>query len=544
MKNWRRILVTGLVAGMVAVTGCSSNLPETNQGNRNGQRVVDAVNRRTDTYGATRARNTGARTVRGYNRGFRRAARTGRDVGPRYHGTYAHPGLGHSANRHHTGSGTTTRNIPNRSTATHNRGRVGHTFGYGQYGYMDTLDNEYGGYDLGRRAGTHANNNVTRSTQRQNAAIVNNRVVRNSPVGNGAVNNTPVSRATRRATGTKSTGVTRSTGTKNTGVTRSTHATPNKTAAKAVQPTRNTTRKTSPTRSTRSNQHSVRPANTVRSIANANNATRGSITNPMLHNTNNIGAVRHANTARPTPNRHGTRRLSARADRARELHTATRENRLPNVQNAQATPFANTGNIVNPSATRGITRARSLQNSPNRSARRATTRRASNVASNRASRGLGQGMNYGYDRYGNDSAYNTDGNSYDAYGYGDIYGGASFTGFSGTAGDVSHTVPASASDDNTDYAFFKRNKTDDNAGTTPTPAPPSGPQVPTRSNRMSPAQPAPSPAPTSMGYNYDYDNIHDIDDDTADYDSDYGSNPGNTSPTPPAHRTAQHRLTK
>ena len=51
--NWRSIAITGLVAGMVAVTGCSTNLPETNQGNRNGQRVADAVNRREDTYRTT-----------------------------------------------------------------------------------------------------------------------------------------------------------------------------------------------------------------------------------------------------------------------------------------------------------------------------------------------------------------------------------------------------------------------------------------------------------------------------------------------------------
>lgn len=52
--NFRQIAVTGLVAGMVAITGCSSNLPDNNQGNRNGQRVADAVNRRPDTYRGTR----------------------------------------------------------------------------------------------------------------------------------------------------------------------------------------------------------------------------------------------------------------------------------------------------------------------------------------------------------------------------------------------------------------------------------------------------------------------------------------------------------
>ena len=55
--NWRRIIATGTVAGMIAVTGCSTNLPETNQGNRNGQRVVDATNRRTDSYSTTRNRS-------------------------------------------------------------------------------------------------------------------------------------------------------------------------------------------------------------------------------------------------------------------------------------------------------------------------------------------------------------------------------------------------------------------------------------------------------------------------------------------------------
>lgn len=75
--NWRRIVVTGLVAGMVTVTGCASNLPETNQGNRNGQRVADAVNHRPDSYRSTNinenvtrnsSSNIAQRATRGINR--------------------------------------------------------------------------------------------------------------------------------------------------------------------------------------------------------------------------------------------------------------------------------------------------------------------------------------------------------------------------------------------------------------------------------------------------------------------------------------------
>ncbi|MCL2372038.1 MAG: hypothetical protein FWC78_01370 [Defluviitaleaceae bacterium] len=74
--NWRRIIAAGTVAGMIAITGCSTSLPETNQGNRNGQRVVDAANRRPDTYSTTRNRglyNETGRITRGIRRGLSRA---------------------------------------------------------------------------------------------------------------------------------------------------------------------------------------------------------------------------------------------------------------------------------------------------------------------------------------------------------------------------------------------------------------------------------------------------------------------------------------
>jgi len=49
----KQLIATGLIVGLVAITGCAHNLPETNQGNRNGQRVADAVNHRPDSYRTT-----------------------------------------------------------------------------------------------------------------------------------------------------------------------------------------------------------------------------------------------------------------------------------------------------------------------------------------------------------------------------------------------------------------------------------------------------------------------------------------------------------
>lgn len=69
----KRLIAAGLVVGMLTAgaTGCSANTPERNQGNRNGQRVADAVNRRPDSY-------TG-RTSRGLF-GLR-GDRAGREIG-------------------------------------------------------------------------------------------------------------------------------------------------------------------------------------------------------------------------------------------------------------------------------------------------------------------------------------------------------------------------------------------------------------------------------------------------------------------------------
>jgi len=84
--NWRHFAITGLVAGMVAITGCASNMPESNQGNRNGQRVADAVNRREDTYRTTGHRlgyteNSGYnRVTRGIRRGVNNVTRPTRNV--------------------------------------------------------------------------------------------------------------------------------------------------------------------------------------------------------------------------------------------------------------------------------------------------------------------------------------------------------------------------------------------------------------------------------------------------------------------------------
>ncbi|MCL1862518.1 MAG: hypothetical protein FWF78_03010 [Defluviitaleaceae bacterium] len=81
--NFKRIITLGLVAGMLAVsgTGCSSNTVDRNQGNRNGQRVADAVNHRPDSYnGRGTTRGLFGRTTRGLNRATRNIGTTARDV--------------------------------------------------------------------------------------------------------------------------------------------------------------------------------------------------------------------------------------------------------------------------------------------------------------------------------------------------------------------------------------------------------------------------------------------------------------------------------
>jgi len=533
MKNWRRIIVTGMVAGMIAVTGCSSNVPETNQGNRNGQRVVDAVNRRTDSYGLTRARNTGERTVRGFTRGFRRATRNDGATNARntsrsrvrHYNHVAHPGVvdGVGNYRHHgLNSGVTRNTTPNRSSSTLNRGRVGHTFGYDHYGsdYAHGMDGEYGGYDLGMRARTRVNN-----TAQNNAANINNRVVRSTPVRKATTHNRTANTG-RKATAHKA-GVTRSTGIKRntiTNVARNTNVAHN-TTAKTVNPTHKATKAVQPTRSTTRNTQvnhntTVKPATTARPTVApvAHKAvTRGTSTQHMLHNTNTTGTVTHSTPvrSRTVTNTQGQRRLSARAERARNLHQNTRNEHLRNDNIANATPIMNANPVVNRSATRNINRVGQI--SQNRSARRTASRTTGTNSTSRrlhsarrphnvnindfnlAHRGINNSMNLGPGFY----MSNNDANS--------PHGGIAYNRFDGSATALNHTVPVNSSDDGKDYAFFKRNKTNDEAPTMPEPTP----QAParTRTNRNQPvptAEPAASPIPTSLGYDYnDYDNIHD-----------------------------------
>ena len=559
MKNWRRILVTGMIAGMVAITGCSSNIPETNQGNRNGQRVVDAVNRRTDSYGLTRARNTNARTTRGFNRGIRRAARNNGPIGTRHYNNY-HRGLG-------TG---TTRNTPNRSAGTHYRGRVGHTFGYGQHGYSNFYDSEYGGYDLGQRADTNMHRNVTPSTsqspstQRRNSANLNNRVVRSTPAGNTT---------THRSTANTTTGTTRKSGVTGTGVTRST-------TPKAVQPTRKAT-----------------PAKTVQSVRSTQSTATPSpspsrSTQPMQHNT-----VKPVAPARPQVNRQTTRNISARAESARNLHQNTRpmhvnEDFHPWLTNTSVsedfhpwlTPNAN--RVTSPSANRGITRARSAQNNQNRRTRRANVRRSANdmarrpISTNRSSsnRRLGQRINVSPSYTNNNDAYNMYGENFNANTYGInnnhgiydgshvaygthdgindhyVHGSPAFAGFHGSADGINHVVPVSTSDDHTDYAFFKRNRNNnDETPATPVPASPQSPDRMDRANPVPVPAPAPvpaNPAPSSWNNNTS-ENIHDLDDAIDNiHDNNGNTNQvplpinANPNPTSPAPRTGQQRLMK
>ncbi|MCL2218034.1 MAG: hypothetical protein FWB91_13590 [Defluviitaleaceae bacterium] len=233
--NWRRILVAGTVAGMIAVTGCSSNLPETNQGNRNGQRVADAVNRRADTYdhrgiwpernyadssdyynGLNRNSNRGV--TRGINRISRGIGSTARNITE---------GVGDMATGN--SSAHNTRNTRNTQHSTPNRsvnfgrpqGRIGNTFRYN-----NNNNHRAQALDSGFDRGVTTDMQNTQSTR--NTATRSTHNTRNTAVGN--------THNTRNTTHTGNTHNTR-----NTTHTRNTHNTRNTTHTRNTHNTRNTT---------------------------------------------------------------------------------------------------------------------------------------------------------------------------------------------------------------------------------------------------------------------------------------------------------------
>jgi hypothetical protein len=142
--NWRKIVAISAVAGMLAVTGCSSNVPERNQGNRNGQRVVDAVNGRADSYSGERTtRGIFGRTTRGMNRATHRAANRGTNHTTNratHHGTNYGTHYGTNRATHHGtnygthhGTNRATHRAANRATGNLGRpqNRIGNDFRHG-----------------------------------------------------------------------------------------------------------------------------------------------------------------------------------------------------------------------------------------------------------------------------------------------------------------------------------------------------------------------------------------------------------------------------
>ncbi|MCL2571449.1 MAG: hypothetical protein FWE11_03520 [Defluviitaleaceae bacterium] len=517
MKNWRKIVVTGMVAGMIAFTGCSSNVPETNQGNRNGQRVVDAVNNRAGNYNAGRTRNTtrradGTRVTRGFNRGVNRGAHHGR----------------HGVN-HNVGTSTHATRTPHRSTtnrvANPQRGRVGHTFGYDHSGYADSLYHD-GGYDLAHYGGI---NTATPGAQRNNSTSINNRVVRSTP----ATPNHTARKSTRKApTGT---------------LTRS--ATPSRnTVTPAPKATKTTTRSTTPARSTAAPKANANRTTTRNHTpkATANRSVTRSTTNraaapKVANNTHVVRGNQHRPTtqyrnSRPVGRTHRARNTGTGLNIANSYKPAPQHNQdiikhsaiIEHQEQVVNNRLYNTGvhhmrnmnQTQRSTPTRGITRNSSVRNDAkaNGTANRGSRRHpASNVTNNiNATNGITTRKNLAHR------------SNADVINQG-LYGSSNFT----VDGNNQFAIPANASENN-DYAFFKRNKTQNDetpatpvpgtpgqspAGQAPTPA---AQPVPNRNTRTAPtAQPVPNPAvtpaPTSMGdHAYDADdmrdNIHDIDD--------------------------------
>ena len=188
--NWRKIAAAGLITGMVAITGCSSNLPETNQGNRNGQRVADAVNRREDTYRTTSNRlgiteNTNSYNRNSYGEGI--VGRTTRGI-RRAADNVTGVTRGVGRNRYRTNNRSLNLGRPH--------GRIGNTYRYSNHrGYNQGINNRHYnayGYDMG----------IPTSEQ----AIVDGAVTRNTATVPAIPHRSPINRAaTNRATNNNTT---------------------------------------------------------------------------------------------------------------------------------------------------------------------------------------------------------------------------------------------------------------------------------------------------------------------------------------------------
>jgi len=161
----KQLLATGLIVGMVAITGCAHNLPETNQGNRNGQRVADAVNHRPDSYTTTSHRLpqtenkdmvTRGTTNRATRQGFSRAEGSAKTQNARRNTTEHRTILPTTNPTRRVNPPTTTAPVtPNRSlNLGRPQGRIGSDF--------RTNHNNVNAYSLDTEATTRStvNNNV------------------------------------------------------------------------------------------------------------------------------------------------------------------------------------------------------------------------------------------------------------------------------------------------------------------------------------------------------------------------------------------------
>ena len=109
--NWKQIAITGILAGVVTATGCSTNnTTDSNQGTRNAQRVTESTNRRADysnggvinnvTRGINRAANSISNDIKGSGINNNNRTNTTRSSNPlnvgnpqgRIGNTYKYPG--------------------------------------------------------------------------------------------------------------------------------------------------------------------------------------------------------------------------------------------------------------------------------------------------------------------------------------------------------------------------------------------------------------------------------------------------------------------
>jgi hypothetical protein len=181
--KYRKTLATTALIGLMAITGCSRGaLPENNEGNYNGERLVSSVTRRADGM----ANNYNRGTTRGFTRNMNRSHNVNNNRGinnnlginnntrglsqNRYNGVRGDLGYNHT-NRY-TNNQNVTRNTNRNVTRNANRNnRIGHTFDYNTHTTQPGYGMELNRTRLNDRTHRFASDNILLEDSRNEYAV-------------------------------------------------------------------------------------------------------------------------------------------------------------------------------------------------------------------------------------------------------------------------------------------------------------------------------------------------------------------------------------